>query len=302
MIMNNRPFIRNEALSFFTKDDGRVIVFNHSTSNSHILRCDAYQILLSMDGINTLDDIYGKFAVIPKAEIDQLVDMFIELGLVGENHTQKKHVVRWRNPENCFILKNKIVCDIIRIIISLSPLLFFIELYCFRDLILYYLRNLTAEMHLGANINPFSIFAMILTLIISILLHEVAHAIFAKSYNANVGEIVLAIRPVFPVIHIYTSICGLSYVRKAWHKIQIHMAGFLMHILLVDLGILMIGCSNDFIVTSGLYVFVLNSICALGNLIPTEKSDGGHILRTMVVLRNQYQMNRHQEKTEKKTE
>ncbi len=269
--MDSSLLVRNKNLSFFQKEDGRVLVFNHDDAKSYILSYNACQLLLRLDGTSRLQDIYHDFSSLPEAEIDQMITMFEKIGFTGEEHKKKKRFVLWKEPENIIIIKNKQIRSAIRGLLLISPFLFLIGLF--------YLWSL--HLKLSVNIDkPFLALALIV-LIISTFVHEMSHAVFAKSYNANIGEIALIFEAAFPHMRIYTNICGFSYIAKTSQKIKTHLAGILAHIFLMTLSILMIGCPVAAVSRAGICVFLVNGLCVVVDLIPFRTSDGSRVLQTI---------------------
>ena len=269
--MDHSLLVRNKNLSFFQKEDGRVLVFNHDDAKSYILSYDACQLLWRLDGTSSLQDIYNDFTPLPETEIDQTIAMFEKIGLIGGEHEKKKRFVLWKDPENIIIIKNKNIRSAVRGLLLASPFLFLTELF--------YLWSL--HLKLSVNIDkPFLALAVIV-LIISTFVHEMAHAVFAKSYNANIGEIALIFEAAFPHMRIYTNICGFSYITKTSQKIKMHLAGILAQIFLMALSILMIGCPVAAVSRAGICVFLVNGLCVVVDSIPFRTSDGSRVLQTI---------------------
>ena len=96
--MDHSLLVRNKNLSFFQKEDGRVLVFNHDDAKSYILSYDACQLLSRLDGTSSLQDIYNDFSPLPETEIDQTIAMFEKIGFIGGEHEKKKRFVLWKEP------------------------------------------------------------------------------------------------------------------------------------------------------------------------------------------------------------
>jgi len=134
-------------------------------------------------------------------------------------------------------------------------------------------------------LNPYLLgFIMALILFISILLHELAHSLVARSKDIKINDITLML---------FGGVANIDDISEdPKEEIQIAASGPLTSLFL---GILLIGFSMalpDFFIEDirlvTLYSGQLNVFLALFNLLPAFPSDGGRILRAFLAQRTSF--------------
>ena len=111
-----------------------------------------------------------------------------------------------------------------------------------------------------------------LLLFVSVLLHELSHSLVAKSQNINVSSITL---------FFFGGVAGIeSEDMKPWSEFIMALAGPLFSLLLS--GFFFVLFSLDIFTPITSYLYQLNLILALFNLVPGYPLDGGRAFRALL--------------------
>lgn len=277
---DNIKLIKSNTLSFFEKSDDKVIVFDHSFSKSYIVNQESYQILMALDGTKTIKDITLLFPDYTEKEIKDLFDKFLKLGLCSKNSVinylniyaefiQNGRIIFWKEPEQLLILKSKFCRSIFRGILFVSFIIFLFEVEALWKII----QNSNFNLDKDCIIPAFIIFCT------SLFLHEFSHAVFAKSFNANVCEIGFQVQNSYPFFRFYTDIAGLSFIQSTVQKFELHFAGILSNFFLIQSCWLFINNNSVFGVKIGVLIVIINILCIVIDLIPIKETDGYKIVK-----------------------
>ena len=280
---DNTILVKNNALSYFLKPDKKIIVFDHTLSKSYIISEASYQILISLDGSKTITEIIDQFNSYTKSEVLILLNHFLEIGLCSEGKVIdypsaisdfffNGRIIFWKEPEKLLILKSKTMRNIFRYIMILSFFLFCFEIKPLWNIV--YNSNFILDME--CIIPSFFIFC------ICLFFHEFSHATFAKSFNANVCEIGLQIQKNYPFFKFYTDIAGLTYIKKYFNKIEVHLAGIMSNFFLIQFCWIFIFSKSEIAVKIGVLIVIINVLCIFIDLIPIKGTDGYKIIDTLI--------------------
>lgn len=269
--------ICSDKNKYFQKENDKVIVYNTITENSMIMSKQAVSVLLSLDGKTKFIELQRRLPKIEKKALQAFLDTCINQGFAyytkSESHTSE-HIPIIKDPENLLIIKCMPVRILIYIMILLSPVF----------LISYYIldHNFVNESKNIVNIYSLEYIPFwLLSLIMSICFHEIAHAIFAKTFGVNVCEISIKFKKTPPFFKTYVSMCGISYVEEKWKKMLIYSAGFLAHLLIISAALYLTTLNISIVVTISKILIIINTIMIFLNIIPIYDSDGSQIFKIM---------------------
>lgn len=286
--MKELYLIQTPGLSFFEKNDNRVIIFNRNTSKSHIISNSAYQILRALDGLHDVSDLCACFSNYDEREIVTLLRRFLEYGLCTErtsgtcelgflNLLKRGRIILCREPDEKFIFKCKAVQQFFKFALLLSPLLASIQ---FVPLIMA-LKDCEFTMNIEYSGVAIAVFLW------SLFLHELSHGIIAKSYNANIGEFGVQFQFSICFIRFYTTICGFSYINEKRRIFTTHIAGILSNFFTVSVSSLLLYSRNPELIKIAILTVLINYLCALIDFIPYRGSDGYKALSVICCSKNQ---------------
>ncbi|MGX7025992.1 M50 family metallopeptidase [Vagococcus hydrophili] len=258
-----------------------------SLSTNNFIKLYEYQIedvnkmIYLMDGNNTLEFIDKQ---IKSFQVKNLFDVMCSIGLIQGYESQKKKnefelysftffkIPLYKMNKFLCALSSKIINRKILIIISMIMLI--ICIVFFKN-IPYLMTSPTTYKLLDSDI--LNIILYYLLTIVSVLLHELSHALVASRYNIYPtyfsGALYLYISPI-----VYLTIPGI-YTRQPKERIYVWGAGMYTNLLVSMISLLLFSLNNNNLAA---LIFVINITLVMVNLSPMMPLDGYFIVCTLL--------------------
>ncbi len=216
----------------------RKILYNKYNKKSYSVTTKEFEILTCYDGTNNLADISDLYSEIDYKSLEKLQNTFLQYEILEDENKPKVK----KNTGILFTIykleqyiSNKALCKVFEfIIIYFSMPLFLIGIGL----------NLNNIIHMETIFTQTSkiyklslILVFLITFIIGLCLHEIAHAIVAINQGALVPEVTIELKRGF-ILHAFTRILGMVFIKNARSKIKIYYAGIAIDFILS--GILLI--------------------------------------------------------------
>lgn len=207
----------NRYLKVFNIEEG-VIIYNTKTKKTYSLGAFEYDVLTMLNGENTIEDISIKLDC-NSQNIKKLIKVFHHnCMLEGDITREKKNSFKWGVLYNDTLLDfftGKYISWLLNILFIISiPALILMFVYSYGKLDTAYFIE---------NIGIIDLIFFYIAMIVSIAIHEIAHAVFAKIGGAFVGEIGIMMDFIMPVA--YTTLCGIHLVKSRYKQFRIYMSG-----------------------------------------------------------------------------
>lgn len=262
--------------------DKEVIIFNKNTKEEYTLGIIEYKLLSSLNGNVTIDELINEF---PDVNVYLLIKVFYNYGLLNickKRKTVFRHKLNILNFENAIRGSYKwiyIVCNYL-MYISVPLLLFGIFITKTK-------LNLISHNQIY-KLSTVEVILFLLAIIISIILHEFGHALFAIYYGAHVPEMGIMFLGCIPYAA-YTSIIGLSKINSKWKRIKILLGGFLVNLNLAGTNILLLRILPFRWHSLLIGICVFNIVITLTNICIFLKGDGYYILEQLLEEKNLFE-------------
>lgn len=266
---------RNGDLTVFEVQNS-AIVFNQRTKKSCRLGPGEYRFFLAMDGRKSMEEL-AEETDYDAADARELIRLFDGYGLLessrkdADKKAAKKHVLL-KNvsfPEAFSKPVCKHIFDFL-MIISLPALVFAIL----------YMRGKIDTEGMIRSAGIIHLIVMDLILAVSVSLHEIFHAVSARNNGAFCAEIGYKFDFIFPSA--YTTICGISEIKKRSGRIQVFWAGMGINALIAAGSLLLMNIPP---LRNNLYIFLVfscNLCLILINCITAFRTDGYQLLCQLI--------------------
>ena len=264
---------------FFYKDDNRVVVYNHITEKSMVISRQASNVLSFLDGEKTYGELFHFFSDLPKKDLEEFITACVSQGYADKQRGKiiKNHVSLIYRPEKLYVIRNENVRCICRLLLFFAPICSLFALCISINHIWNAINDLAKSFNLAYIIIAF------FQICVSLFIHEISHAIIAKSYGANIGEISVRFDSRFPCFRIYASICGTTYIKSNFILLALYSAGILSHFFIINFFVCIlfangIYINSLFLQNSSLMMIIINIFLITLNLMPFSNMDGLMIL------------------------
>ena len=282
--MDNKPCISIHLICEVL-DDARVALFNKLTKKSYFIGAEEYKLLITADGTLTIRQIAEHSNLYSADQVDSLFLTFHRLGFLSDEHKDKKHIVREGklrfklgvfNGNKIFKADSLLTKILSSLIIHCSLLLLTTGLLVFR-------HNFNPEWMEGIAVWENAL-VLLPAIWISISLHELGHAIIARSYHIPVPEIGILIFVFVP--YVYTNLSFITMLKRR-EKLHALFGGLYVNMAIAGCCFLCVpytGGFSSFFLICGL----ANITLLITNMIIFFKLDGYFILHEIIWERNLY--------------
>ena len=134
-------------------------------------------------------------------------------------------------------------------------------------------------------VNPlFLSVSFLVSSFIFLFLHELSHAITAKSVGANIAEIGIMMYWFLPFA--YTSICGMANVKSKIQRIRAYSSGIIVNIEMMSLFSILLFFNNEYIKSAVIGILISNATIIISNLLIFLKLDTYYIMEEILDEKN----------------
>lgn len=275
----------NQNLEINKEQNGKISIFNRKSAKTFVIGVKEYNVLITLDGTKSIDDISKVNNDFSIDEIKYLIEFFKKIGFLNvSNEKTKINFIKVKKPilnGNKLINPNKFLWQLLNnIILYLSiPILLIgigLNFTNFNDIFLS-LNN--------AVFTPSMIIIIPITIIL-LSLHELGHAVVARCKKVNVPEIGIMLYWFIPCA--YTNLSGIVFLEKRYTRIIVLFAGILVNVLLLGIGLITMSFISTYsFIYDMLLWFVFSSFSIiLLNLVIFIKLDGYFILEEFINIKN----------------
>lgn len=257
-------------------DQERVTVFNRDTKRSYVIGRKEYNILINLDGSKSLEDIRKINNDFNVTQLRALIIQFEKLGLLNNDSIGVKQKIWKMNISlvngNKLIKSNSILTKILYfILVYLS-----IPIFCL-GLATFIFKIGVIRVNYQDNVSFFKSIIYIVVFLILLTIHELAHAVVSRKYNANVPEI--GVLFYFFIPFVYTNLTFTRLLKSKWQQLMCLLGGIFSNLLIS--GICMgIACIDGFAYSVFFeMIALLNIVLVLINLIIFFKLDGYYVFQ-----------------------
>lgn len=261
---------KNEKLLTFDLPSG-AIIYNTFTKKSHRLGIAEYSVFKAIDGKCTIDEL-ASITGYDTPSMYALLKLFDTYGFLAssemktDKQTSKKHTLVYKASFLDAFSKSayKNIFDLL--VLSAFPLLI--------AAIVFMQGKIDVDMMIDSA-NIVHVLVMDLILAVSIGLHEIFHAIAAKSNGAFCAEIGYTFDFLTPMA--YTTLCGIDEIKSKLRRIEVYFAGISANALIATISLLLMNMSS---LNGSLFMFLVfacNLCLIIVNCITLFKSDGYYI-------------------------
>lgn len=257
------------------KDKG--ILYDKVRKRAFRLGPKEYQVYLLLSNGDTLENVLKK-DIFSYSELTSLMDLFSKMNLFGDYKKSKVNILHYK--VGLFYPSNRLQkSKLLKILLKMSNiLLIFGVVAC-----LFTIHPRSFFLELRQELSFTMAFWSVVFMSLSLIMHELFHAMEAIKQGAKIAEFGIEIYCGFPVA--YTSICDMNSV-TAKGKINIAMAGIKSNL------ITMLWCIVFFNVVSGwgkvivLEIFIANVFPIIGNIDIFCKFDFYYVVEAIVNEKN----------------
>ncbi|MBU3089183.1 M50 family metallopeptidase [Clostridium gasigenes] len=252
-------------------DNSKYSVFSKITKKTYMIGANEYQVLVNLNGVNTVNDLCVISDKYSKVEIERLFGKFSKIGfLKGNEGKTKQSIIKLRkglvNP-NKFIKADTLLVKIFHfIIIYLSLLLLGIGIALNISQ-----GDAIMERVLGSLQTP-AMMIMIPVFLVVLFCHEMGHMLLARYYNVNVPEMGVILYWFMPGA--YVNLSGIAFLKNKRSKIIIYFGGILVNLNFMGIGLILFRLSNDSFKSFFLWLAIENLLNVVMNLFIFLKLDG----------------------------
>lgn len=259
-----------------------ITVFHSETKKSYLLGEAEYNVLIHLDGVNTVEQLStysGKYSV---EQVKALISQFEKMGFIKGKDYDK-------SPEKGLIKRKKIgIVNGNKYIKSDSictKVLYFIFVYLSIPIFalgLYQYFQATNGFQ-GVNLREViqvNFVMHIISFIIIATLHELAHAVIARKNQVPIPEIGVMMYLFIP--YVYTNMSYIRLLKSQWKRILCLLGGILLNILLSGVFFFIAGCMPE---TERIFfeeIAFMNLFLIISNLMIFFKLDGYFILQEIL--------------------
>lgn len=278
--VNEKPCIRKSLNIDIVGEN--ITVFNNLTKKSYLLGKSEYNVLVHMDGTNSLQELSNNSKKYNIQQIYSLLKFYEKIGFIegkdfeipkekGLIKRKKIGVINGNKYINIDSLFIKLVYIVI-VYLSIPILLFGIWQY-------YLGTNMFQQVDLTQVVNS-SFLVHIISFIIIATLHEFAHAVVARRNGVPVPEIGIMFFLFIP--YVYTNMSYIRILKSKWKRILCLLGGILFNVLLSGVFFIIAGNVSSEIRLLFEEIAFMNIFLVISNLMIFFKLDGYFILEEIV--------------------
>lgn len=278
----NYPCISSN-IEMYEEKNGKISVFNKVTGKTYAIGIAEYKVLCNMDGTNSIEElsiISEKYSV---DSLNKLIIQFKKIGFLKGSYEGKKiNILKIKKGlfnGNKIINPSNIICKIATIIIIYCSIPIFILglLGIIKDI------SKIREILLRGIFTP-RFFVIIPYTLLVLSLHELGHAVVARTMGANVPEIGVMIYWFMPCA--YTNLSGISFIENKYKRILALSSGIFVNLFLSGIGMIVLKYISDKYYTLVLWFSMSNFSIVIANLLVFLKLDGYFILQELLEIKS----------------
>lgn len=278
-----KPCISHE-IDLFERKGGGGFTYNKTTKSSFSLGKTEYAVIKKMDGTRTADEISKLFESVSMAEIDRIINDFEKVGFIkGKEQKARTNIlkvkIRLFNPDKYLKQEGLFIKLLYYCIVYLTIPIFLI------GILIATLNNINLlTLNVSVVLGTLTLPLCMLIVLVSISLHEMAHAFVAKYNGAIIPEIGIMLYWFMPCA--YTSIGGISSIQSKYKRITFKAAGVLLNLQLVGWGLISLSFVSGRISEILIGIIYINAILFISNLLIFLKLDGYYILEEILDIKS----------------
>lgn len=259
--------------------DEQITVFNTRSKKSYSIGEAEYNVLIKMDGTNTIKDLSDFSQKYDEEQTERLVRTFEKIGLVeGSNLKAHKGLMKFElgmiNGNKIF-KTNGIMTNILYFIVIYTSIpLFFGGMYFF-FIDTGYFQNLDLE-----RITDMSVIIHLISFMVVATIHEFSHAVVARKYNVSVPEIGVMFYLFIP--YVYTNLSFIKLLKSKKKRLLCLCGGILSNVLISGLSFCVAHFTEGRINSVSQEVGFMNIVIIITNLMIFFKLDGYFILEELI--------------------
>lgn len=269
-----KPVISND-IEMFDMDDGRIEVFNKNTKKSYIIGKKEYTILKELNGSKSYKELAENSNSYNEEMIKRLILKFEQIGFIkGKEKKEKLNILKMKKgimSPNKVLKRNNNFIKIANFIIVYLSLPLFIFGMCISGEKILKMSRLFID-----NIDFKLILFMYIASFVSITLHELSHAIVARSKKMNVAEFGIMLYWFIPCA--YVNLNGIAFVKSKKDRILILMAGILSNGAIAGITMILANFVEEMLTKYLMIIAIVNISIIFSNLVIYMKFDGYYIL------------------------
>ncbi|MBU3134522.1 M50 family metallopeptidase [Clostridium gasigenes] len=267
----------SQYLQTFNQENGKTLIFSKLTKRTYSLAKNEYKVLQNLDGTKTLKDISILCEGFSSNDIPYLIDEFEKIGFIKNKEKKKKFdILKIKkgliNSDKIINPNNLLIKIIYFFIVYLSIPIFMIALLVginFFDFV-FIIKSIEAPNY----------FIVAFIIFFSISLHELSHAIVAKSNGAFIAEFGIMLYWFMPCG--YTTIIGVNNIKSKSKRLLIFCAGIMVNLNLAGLLAILMKFSEENFNQYLVWFILVNIVLAFSNLLIFLKLDGYYILQELL--------------------
>lgn len=272
-------FSQNDEFIKYERDNGSVILYSKKFKNIYYLKKLEYEIWNMIEREYSVNSIYNYYNDIDHTEINSCISKIRHIKTYNKDSCIEKN--KSNVNKRIYMLErfflNGILSNVINFLITYCSFPIFIlgVLLCKNKINIFLLSN----SNISLKEIPMILIIGGIAFFISLILHEIGHAVSAIKRGAFVPEIGIEIRK--GIIIAYTKIAEINNVKNKNSEISIHLAGISMNILIAGIFlIIQIFIDNANRVAN--IIIIINILIACFNFSIYLDSDGSSILRCII--------------------
>lgn len=275
--------IKNRNLEFYNRPDSRNIVFNRKTKKSYTLGDDEFRILEMLDKDTSSQAILDRFPQYSLKDLKNLIDIYDAHALLERDREQPfrlKDITKIKLPllnlERQQIKEGGFASTLYKMLVHLSIPVFVL------GVVLFVALGVEGTVQPKNLIGLKTAIVFILSSLISLSVHELAHGLAGKMNNAVVPELGLMLYMFVPCA--YTTVCGMSSIKDKKGKVIVICAGILANLFLAGICLILLvifGKSTETVTLLAL-ALLSNFIPIIANGIIFLKWDGYYLVTTLL--------------------
>lgn len=262
--MMKYPKLNNYIEFTFIEKDNNYIVDNHLTDERYIMKDPTYyNFIISLDGRT---DPYKEYNFLPEEEISQLLNELETLDFIRYS--------RFLILDFTLIMYSVVILD--KSINKFKKYAQFMNrILHFGSLPIFFIGLLLYNNCLGLlQLNSYNGFAFIVSVLLSAILHELAHACSAVNYDAPVFEFGIGLEyGIMPMA--YTLFYDKNNEIK--ERIQITFAGIQANVLLCGIALILASIFKQYLSVLNAFAYC-NILISFLNILPCFGTDGYKII------------------------
>lgn len=265
---------KRKSIELIHRDISNCLLFDSTNKNSYVVGISECDVLFLLDG-QTPISVIAKKNKMSVEHVINLINIFENNNLLENNSEESftKHdwsslyvtLLKDRKPD--FGTTNeKIINRVIDFMVPISMMI------C---VLLLLTGKRSFQFIYNGEITWIDLFKAFILVFITVIFHEISHAVAAKSLGAYVAEYGIVFSFGFP--YFYTSICGMKLL-SIKSRLKIYSAGIRVDIIFMNLSLLLLCNYNSAVVM----LYALLEFCSICmNSIIFVKSDGKCIFKEL---------------------